>query len=180
MTSEVLVVGYGSSLRTDDGLGWHAAQRLAEDPRFVGMSVLQRHQLTPELALDISTAALVVLLDASSGLAPGEIAVEQVDPTEGAAQSWSHHLSPAALVSLSHELYGRAAKVYVVSCGAQSLEIGDRLSPVAEAALPKMLDAVVELVASHNGGQKDPATDVGQLPSGVAASTQFSDRKLEK
>ncbi|MEP7112942.1 MAG: hydrogenase maturation protease [Ilumatobacteraceae bacterium] len=179
MTNGVLVVGYGSSLRTDDGLGWHAAQRLAEDPRFVGMSVLQRHQLTPELALDISAAALVILLDASSALPPGKVVVEQVDRADGAAQSWSHHLSPAALVSLSHELYGRAAEVYVVSCGAQSMDIGDRLSPVAEAALPKMLDAVEELVACHNGGG-NLATEVAQLASGLPACTQFSDRKLEK
>jgi hydrogenase maturation protease len=151
VTNGVLIVGYGNSLRTDDGLGWHAAQRLAEDPRFVDAAVLQRHQLTPELALDVSAAALVILLDVDSGLAPGEIAVQQIDRADRAAPSWSHHLSPAALVSLSHELYGRAADVYVVSCGAQSLEVGDGLSPVAEAALPTMLDAAAELVASHNG-----------------------------
>jgi Ni,Fe-hydrogenase maturation factor len=28
----VLVVGYGNSLRGDDGVGWHAAGRLAADP----------------------------------------------------------------------------------------------------------------------------------------------------
>ena len=33
MTGGVLVVGYGNALRTDDGLGWHAAERLADDPR---------------------------------------------------------------------------------------------------------------------------------------------------
>ena len=35
------------------------------------------------------------------------------------------------------------------SCGVQSLEIGDRLSPVVEAALPKLVDTVAEVVAAH-------------------------------
>jgi hydrogenase maturation protease len=152
VTAGVAVIGYGNALRSDDGIGWHAAERLAGDPRLEGVSVLQRHQLTPELALDISGAALVVLIDASSALAPGEIIVERVERIErvdGAGRTWSHHVSPAVLLTLSDELYGRAADVFVVSCGAASLDVGDRLSPLAEAALPKLIDAVAELVATR-------------------------------
>jgi hydrogenase maturation protease len=151
MTDGVLVVGYGNALRTDDGLGWHAAGRLADDPRLEGVAVLQRHQLTPELALDISAATLVVLIDASSGLPPGGISVARVELAGCAGTTWSHHLSPTTLVALAHDLYGRAADVFVVSCGVQSLEIGDRLSPVLEATLPQVVDTVVELV-----GQRAP------------------------
>lgn len=148
MTCRVVVVGYGNTLRSDDGLGWHAAERLADDPRLDGVDVIQRHQLTPELAFDISAASLVVLIDASSRRAPGEFCVERVEPAAGAGPRGSHHLTPATLVALAHELYGCAADVLVVSCGVQSLEIGDRLSPVVEEALPRLVDAVAELVAA--------------------------------
>ncbi len=148
MTDGIVVIGYGNMLRTDDGFGWHAAERLIDDHRFAGAEILQRHQLTPELALDISTAALVVLIDATSGLPPGEFTVERVERSGPAPNTWSHHLSPATLVSLSDELYGRSADVFVVSCGVQSLDVGDRLSPVAEAALPDVINAVAALVAS--------------------------------
>jgi hydrogenase maturation protease len=150
VTDRVLIVGYGNTLRSDDGLGWHAAERLADDPRFADVEVVQRHQLTPELALDISDAAVVVLIDASSELPPGELTVKRVERASGASNHWSHHLSPATLVSLSHELYGRASDVYIVSCGVQSVEMGDRLTPEVEAVLPKVIDAVAGLVASHN------------------------------
>jgi hydrogenase maturation protease len=69
----VLVVGYGNSLRGDDGVGWHAAGRLAADPRLAGARVLARHQLTPELAVDVAQASLVVLVDAVAGAEPREI-----------------------------------------------------------------------------------------------------------
>jgi hydrogenase maturation protease len=149
MTDGVLVVGYGNALRTDDGLGWHAADRLADDPRLAGVTVLQRHQLMPELALDVSAAALVVLVDASHVPPPGTFTVTQVERASDAATTWSHQLSPPTLLALAHELYGRAPDVFLVSAGVESLELGDRLSPVVEAALPRVVDAVAKLVAAH-------------------------------
>ena len=151
MTDGVLVIGYGNALRTDDGLGWHAAERLADDPRLDGVTVIRRHQLTPELALDVSRAALVVLVDASHGPPAGTFTIEEVPRTGSSATAWSHQLSPSSLVALARELYGRAPDVFLVSVGVASLEMGDRLSPVVEAALPRLVDAVAELVAEHAG-----------------------------
>jgi hydrogenase maturation protease len=149
MTDRVLVVGYGSALRTDDGLGWHAAERLADDPRLKGATVLRRHQLTPELALDVSQAALVVLVDAHHGPAAGTFTIERVERADGAGTTWSHHLSPSTLVALAHELYGRAPDVYLVSVGVDSLEVGERMSPLIEAALPRVVNSVAELIVSR-------------------------------
>ena len=78
LTDGIVVVGYGNSLRTDDGLGWHAAQRLTGDPRFAGTTILQRHQLVPELAYEISAAAVVVFIDATTSIPPGQVASERV------------------------------------------------------------------------------------------------------
>lgn len=150
MTDGALVVGYGNALRTDDGLGWHAAQRLGEDPRLAGVTILQRHQLVPELALDISAADLVVFIDASTSLAPGEVSVEVVEPREGVGGT-SHHVTPCTLMALSRQLYGRVApQVFVVSCGVQSVAMGERLSSAVEAALPRVVDVVVGLVAASD------------------------------
>ena len=57
MNRGVLVIGYGNVLRSDDGVGWHVTERLASDARFASVTVLQRHQLTPELALDLELQA---------------------------------------------------------------------------------------------------------------------------
>jgi hydrogenase maturation protease len=149
VTGGVLVVGYGSALRSDDGLGWHAAARLAEDPRLAGVTVLQRHQLTPELALDVSRADLVVLVDAAHGPAAGTYSIERVTGVTAGSTTWSHHLDPNGLVALTGELYGRAPAVVLVMVGVASVEMGDRLSPVVEAALPRVVDAVVELIEAE-------------------------------
>jgi hydrogenase maturation protease len=159
----ILIVGYGNSLRTDDGLGWHAACRLASDPRFAGMTILQRHQLVPELAYEISVAAFVVFIDAATSIPPGQVAVERVQPLEPTSGgTMSHRFSPSELVALAQGLYGRSPEVCVVSCGAQSLELGDQLSSVVEAeALPKVIDVVAELLALHKSRPLGGPTQTG-------------------
>jgi hydrogenase maturation protease len=123
------------------------AGRLAADPRFTGTVALQRHQLTPELAVDVSRADLVVLVDARSDAPAGSVAIERVDPASADGSTWSHHLGPASLAGLAGELYGRAAEVHVVSVGVGSLEVGEGLSPEVEAAVPGAIDAIAGLIA---------------------------------
>lgn len=161
MTRPVLVVGYGNTLRRDDGVGWRVAARLDADPRLAGVTVFQRHQLTPDLALDMSTAELVVLVDADDGLAPGTIAVGTVQPDATTQTRWSHHTDPAALLALTEQLYGRTPRVIVVRCGVQSLDVGDELTPTVEAAVPRVIDAIVELVQSPSASGRPPRPGSG-------------------
>jgi len=145
MTGGVLVIGYGNVLRTDDGVGWHVAERLSADPRLAGATVLACHQLTPELALDIIQATFVVLVDADHDQPAGTFSIAPVEPTGGGA-SGSHQLDPATLLGLAAELYGPPASVVAVRVGVHSLAAGDGVSPVVEAALPGLVDAVAQLV----------------------------------
>ena len=149
MTEAALIIGYGNVLRMDDGLGWHIAERLADDPRLTGVTVLGRHQLTPELALDISEAGLVVLVDARLGPPAGSFHVARVEPLGSHAAPMTHHLGPAGLVDLAIDLYGRAPDVFLVSVGVESVEAGDRLTPTVEAAVPQVIEAVVELIQAR-------------------------------
>ena len=143
-----LVIGYGNSLRTDDGLGWHAATLLSSDRRFADIDVLARHQLTPELAVEVAAARVVVLIDARiDGGAPGSIEIKPVAPSLQAASSVSHHLYPETLAALTQEMFGRVPPMFVVSVKADSVAEGDGLSSVAEAALPEVVEEVVRLVS---------------------------------
>jgi hydrogenase maturation protease len=66
-----LVIGFGNPLRGDDGAGWRAAELIAADLRARGVTVVGRHQLTLELAEDVSEADIVMLVDASCENSPG-------------------------------------------------------------------------------------------------------------
>lgn len=145
------MVGYGNSLRSDDGVGLRVAELLTDDPRTSGSVVLTRHQLTPELALDFSRASHVVLIDASVSLPAGEVAVTAVGPpacgAEPTEQSGSHHVTPAHLLGLSEELYGHAPRAHLVSVGGHCFDLGAGLTQVVEAALPRVVAVVADLLA---------------------------------
>lgn len=141
----VLIVGYGNSLRTDDGLGWHVAARLADDSRLAEATILQLHQLTPELALDVSRARFVVFVDARQG-GRGTLAVEPLPAADDVALSWTHHVEPGVLLALARDLYGHAPEAAAVSVGVASIEAGDRMSPQVEAMIPEVVERVVRLI----------------------------------
>ncbi len=75
----VLVIGYGNSLRADDGAGPRVAELLEADPRLGGAVIVAVHQLSPELADDLRSAGLVVLVDATTDAAPGAVVVRPVE-----------------------------------------------------------------------------------------------------
>jgi hydrogenase maturation protease len=153
----VLVIGYGNPLRSDDGVGPAVAERLAGDPRLAGAVVLAVHQLTPELAVDVSRASLLVLVDAADGLAAGAVDVRRlVDPEAvilDASRSMTHHVGPGSLVGLARALFGTAPPVVMVSVGVASFEAGERLSPAVEGAVPRAASAVIDAVAAAAEGR---------------------------
>lgn len=149
-TGGVLVVGYGNELRSDDGIGPAVVAHLAHDRRFGDVDVRAAHQLTPELALDASRVALLVLVDAAADAPAGEVAVRRLDPAAvSTSEVMTHHVDPAGLAGLARELWGASPAVVVVSVGVASLDVGDRLSPVVEAAVPRAADAVVAVIEEH-------------------------------
>jgi len=161
----VLVIGYGNTLRSDDGVGWHAAILLASDPRLASnprvgsgsrvadVEVRAAHQLTPELAFDMSRASLVILIDASVDDPPGAISVRSMTAGDadagGGPGASSHHVGPGELLAVARELYGAAPALVAVRVGVASMEVGESLSPRVAAALPAIADAVVDIVAAH-------------------------------
>lgn len=151
----ILIIGYGNTLRRDDGVGPHVAERLSAvlgavggvaDPAFHGagsptpptnpnlqpaIEILIRHMLTPELAEPISRASLAILIDASVELAAGEVKVERVEPGDAPPQSMLHHMTPRALGCLAKVLYQRCPPIVLISIGVEDLNHGEGLSAAA-------------------------------------------------
>jgi hydrogenase maturation protease len=147
--ARTLIIGYGNELRGDDGAGVRLAQQLADDPALDGRDavVLARRQLTPDLALDLSLTRRLILLDATTQLAPGETELRRLAiETPAAAAPSSHHITPELLLGLAQELYGRAPETSLLSIGAGSLEMGEGLSAEVGAALDRARQQVVDLL----------------------------------
>jgi hydrogenase maturation protease len=145
-----IVIGYGNTLRRDDGVGVRVAELLAADARLAGADILAVHQLTPELAADIGGASLVVFVDADSSVTLGAVQVRRLTLDAGTAAepgSSSHRVGILELLGLARELTGRAPEAVVIAVGIADLEVGEGLSPEVEAALPAVVARVRGLLA---------------------------------
>ena len=142
--ADVLIIGYGNTLRSDDGVGPMVARRLAEDVR---ASVIEAVQLLPEHIEMASNADRVVLVDAAVDLNAGVVRCERVRPglPDGSLLDL-HDLSPAGLTRAVDELYGRRPEVWLVSIGAASFDLGEALTPLVGAALREAVAVVQSLL----------------------------------
>lgn len=140
-----LVIGYGNTLRRDDGVGVRVAELLSADGRLASVDVLAVHQLTPELAIEVGGASFVVFVDADPSVAPGAVEVRRLSlDLEAAAEpgSSSHRVGILELLGLARELTGRAPDAVTVAVGVADLELGDGLTPAVDAALPEIAERV--------------------------------------
>jgi hydrogenase maturation protease len=159
----VLVLGFGNTLRRDDGAGAVAARLLSAEPRLQrdDVEIREAYQLLPEMALDLAEVSLVVLVDADARGLPGSIEVHQIDPETAAREdadargepgASSHHVGGGELMVLAAALTGRAPEVVAIGIGVADLGMGEGLTPAVEAALPKVVGIVVDLVEEYLTG----------------------------
>lgn len=162
-----LVIGYGNSLRQDDGVGWWVARELAVDPRAAGITAIAVHQLTPELAADLHDACRVVFVDArlDDTAPPGQVQVDLVDPggidldaARSSGAGW-HHATPASLAALTRALWGPAPPMAIVAVAVTSVGPGETLTPPVATALPAITDLVLRLahgeITDHGSASKE-------------------------
>lgn len=137
-----LVIGYGNPLRGDDGVGWHAAQHLAQSNRTHHMQIMVRHQLDPELAVPISQADQVIFIDASEGEQPGEVKSQHIDPHPSSPGAFTHHLEPGALLAFARDLYGSYPDATLFTITGKSFGFREGLSQPVLNALPGLLNRI--------------------------------------
>ena len=138
----MLVIGYGNSLRSDDGAGPFVARQL-------GAGAIAYHQLAPELAATISQAQRVIFVDAHAGVPAGQIVIQPILPRVSAA---IHRFAPETLLAWSQQLYGRAPDAVLIGIGGESFAFGEGLSPAARRAARAALRVIRSSIGSPTTG----------------------------
>jgi len=138
-SARCLVLACGNTLRSDDGVGPKLAQWASQ--RFQDHSsvrVVARQQWTPDLAADIAAAESVLFVDSAVDSVPGRVSLKAVSSNRGEGEAGSHHLEAHELLGLTRNLYGSiASHAMLLTVGAGSTELGEKLSDRVEASLPR-------------------------------------------
>jgi hydrogenase maturation protease len=148
-----LIVGIGNPLRSDDGLGWCVARELARELVRDDIQVVAAHQLTPEISELASRAELVLFIDAAHRGKPGTLKCEPITPSAAPGRH-SHELTPAGVLQLAQELYGRCPPAYLLTIAAESFDTGDTLSTAVAGALPELKKKIRNFIESRKEGEE--------------------------
>jgi hydrogenase maturation protease len=149
-----LLIGYGNTLRGDDGIGPVVARRLAARIDREDVAIMALHQLTPELVEPISRARAVVFVDACHAESPGLVRCVPVSlPTDGdpgarAGGAFTHNVTPAALLAGAKMLYGAAPCAVLVTVSGGSFDFGESFSPPVAGVVPRLLDKLQRALES--------------------------------
>jgi hydrogenase maturation protease len=140
-----LIVGYGNTLRGDDGIG----PRVALDVRerlTVPVDVRVEHQLSPELAEDLAAVDVVVFLDACPASYASVVTVRQIEPAPFCRDAVAHTAGPAQLLGLTQAVYGCAPEAYVVALPAHDFGLHAGLSAAGLLTAREGVDTVLGLL----------------------------------
>ena len=139
----LLVIGYGNTLRSDDGVGPRVVEAVAA-MNLPGVSTLTCQQLSPEHADPISQAEAVVFVDAAVD-APPAVQLRPIEPGE-TTQLMAHAADPRTMLALARDVFGHVPRAWLLTIPAVNLEFGEALSAGAERGCTQALALVRELV----------------------------------
>lgn len=158
----LLVIGYGNTLRSDDGAGVLVAEAVSAWGR-PGVRALAVHQLTPELAECLAGTGRAIFVDARLATEDTELAMTRLQ----AATSFHHagHVGdPSSLLAVAQGVYGRCAEAWLLTVPGVDFSVGERISATAARGIELALERIAEMAGSFR-----PRMDPGPAGRGDCA-----------
>ena len=149
---KILVIGYGNTMRSDDGVGRYIAE-VVQDWNDEYVHALSHHQLMPELVDTIAQYDSVYFVDAFQTDDHTDIVIEKLIAKQE-RESMNHTATPEYLLWLVHVLYKKNITAWIVKIPAPNMEFGERFSSVTHQARDSALDffTIVRKQGNHADG----------------------------
>lgn len=142
-----LLIGYGNTMRQDDGVGCSIAEQLAlHYAETEAVRVLAVQQLMPEIAAEMAIMERVVFVDATVDGKPGTVTVTPV--TAATDIGSAHDLRPPQLLRITMLLFGKCPPTHLVTITGGAFDFGETLSKAVTFAIPQALAEIQALLAS--------------------------------
>jgi hydrogenase maturation protease len=139
----LLVIGYGNTLRGDDGVGPRVAETVGA-LHLPGVRTLICQQLSPEHAAPIAQADTVIFVDAAVD-APSEVQFRELEPGD-TTQLMAHAADPRTMLALARDVFGHAPKAWWLTIPAGNLEFGEELTPGAQHGVNEAVEKIKALL----------------------------------
>jgi hydrogenase maturation protease len=144
-----LVIGYGNTLRSDDGVGQIVATEV-ESWQIPSVESHSLHQLTPEIAETLANSDYAIFIDACPVTEIGEtVQIYPIEPIDSHNFSLGHISNPRSLLALTKAIYNYAPEACAIAIPAVNFDLGETLSPIAKNGMNQALQQIQNLIAHH-------------------------------
>ena len=153
--TSTLVLGIGNTLLTDEGVGVHVINRMANQCAGVpGVTFLDGGTLSFSLAGELANHARLIVVDAAhTGKKPGSVVCyegrEMEKYLQGSRKS-VHEVGLGDLLDITRLCEHYPQKIALVGIEPFNMGWGESLSPVVEHSVSAAVDAVMQLIARWN------------------------------
>jgi hydrogenase maturation protease len=139
-----LIIGYGNTLRSDDGAGIRVAEAVAAQG-LPGVTVIAVHQLTPELAGRLADVEFAVFVDARVAGKEAGLAISPVEPSSSKLPN-GHLCNPRSLLALALWVYGHSPRAWLLTVRGIDFSIGEEVSTTAARGIDRAIERIAELI----------------------------------
>jgi hydrogenase maturation protease len=151
---EILILGVGNLLLSDEGFGVHVAQEMMKISFPPGVEVLEGGTDGFALMHVLLEAHRLILVDAvKGGGPPGSIYrfdIKDCPPFPDVFKTSVHQISILEVINLSG-LIGSTPQTTVIGVEPKSMKMGMELSPEVRAKIPRVIELIEEEVATALG-----------------------------
>jgi len=158
--ADLLVIGYGNSLRRDDGVGVRVAEAI-ETLNLPGVRTLECQLLSPEYADPIARARRVIFVDAAVDRIDG-VYLRKLEPGDN-SQLMAHAADPRTMLALARDVFGRTPEAWWLTIPAIHLGFGMDYSPEAEAGFHDAVAKIRHMAAGEGVQDTKYCKAVGNL-----------------
>ena len=146
--SGVVIAGFGSVHRLDEGVGPVVAARAERESRMRDVGPLNDPL---DLLGHWNGAELVIVIDAvRSGVAPGTVRVVEIDVDTSVETTSTHGIGLEGVLRLARAVGQAPKRLVVVGIEGERFGVGEGLSPAVEAAVPAAVRAVIDLAKAQS------------------------------
>jgi hydrogenase maturation protease len=142
--AHLLIIGYGNTLRGDDGVGPRVAEAV-EGLHLPNVRTLVCQQLSPEHAEPISRAGMVIFVDAAVD-GPREVQLRKLEPGLS-SQLMAHAADPRTMLALARDVFSRTPSAWWLTIPAFTMEFGETLSAATHCACLAAVQRILAIYA---------------------------------
>lgn len=149
-----LIIGYGNTLRCDDGLGPYIVKSLRDKVGNLGKNVeiISLPQLDVALTSLISQSDIVLFVDAKTDMTDELVSIKRIKSNASPVRlSYiSHKINIPTLLRASLDWFGVEPLCYIVMPKGFNFSVGDTISEKALESANLAQDKIIEILKSFN------------------------------